>query len=112
MACAMVTDAGTPYLRWAATAAGATAPMKACWALVPCPGPAVGWSYRRYGEATGAAGWAERRCAIIGSPGMAAVSAIGACAHPPAPGRPVPGSPALAMAEGPASLRSCGRWDR
>lgn len=34
MACAMVTDAGTPYRCSAAIAPGATAPMNACWELV------------------------------------------------------------------------------
>jgi len=30
IACAMVTDAGTPYVLWEATAAGATELMNAC----------------------------------------------------------------------------------
>src|SRR5262245_55514922 len=42
MACAIVTDAGTPYLRCAAIAPGATCPMNACWPLVSCTGAEEG----------------------------------------------------------------------
>jgi hypothetical protein len=42
MAWAIVTDAGTPYLRWAAIAPGATASMNACWLLVSRTGAGAG----------------------------------------------------------------------
>src|SRR6266567_1575923 len=42
IAWAIVTAAGTPYRRWAATAPGATWPMNACWAVVSCSGVAAG----------------------------------------------------------------------
>ena len=42
MAWAIVTDAGTPYLRCAAIAPGAISPMNACWLLVSCTGAGAG----------------------------------------------------------------------
>jgi hypothetical protein len=42
MAWAIVTDAGTPYLRWAAIAPGATPSMNACWLLLSCTGAGAG----------------------------------------------------------------------
>jgi len=48
MACAIVTDAGTPYLRCAAMAQGATSLMNACSAWPSNAGAAgtVGWCLR------------------------------------------------------------------
>ena len=42
MAWAIVTDAGTPYLRWAAIAPAATLLMNACWLLTSCTGLGAG----------------------------------------------------------------------
>src|SRR5262249_4630655 len=76
MAWAIVTEAGTPYLRCAAMAPGATRLMKACWLLLLCAGAGAGAGLcRLYCVAEGAFGAADSRCAMIGSPGITAVSA-------------------------------------
>ncbi len=68
MACAIVTAAGTPYRRCAASAPGATAPMNACCARVSETGfrRGDGWCLR-YAEPCSAG------TASAASPGMAAV---------------------------------------
>src|SRR6266700_6430002 len=80
MAWAIVTAAGTPWLRCAATAPGATALMNACWAAVSFrgAGAGAGWCLR-YGGVGAAGGPADRRCAATGKPGIAAVLPVSGC---------------------------------
>src|SRR6266516_596273 len=99
MAWAIVTDAGTPYFRCAATAPGAISPMKACCAFAPAAGVTGGdGSWLRAGVARRAA-LPDRRCAMMGRPGMTAVSAVaepgpadgpGTSAHSPLAIAPLP----------------------
>src|ERR1022692_346797 len=85
MACAIVTAAGTPYLRCAATAPGATLPMNASCALMSCGAAGAGTGAGRSRRCAARDDTAEpadrrcatpdpadRRCADMDSPGIAA----------------------------------------
>src|ERR1022692_3821080 len=82
MACAIVTDAGTPYLRCAATAPGATSPMNVSCALMFCGAATGAGRGPRCAARDDAAEPGDRRCATpepadrrcvgVGSPGIAA----------------------------------------
>jgi hypothetical protein len=113
MAWAIVTAAGTPYLRCVAIAPCATWSMNACWAFVSCTGAAGGdgWCLL-YEGADGADEPADRRCAVTGAPGMAAEPGAGAwpaAASSEAPAacaeKPAADSPGIATSCGPAWCR-------
>src|SRR5580704_8929709 len=92
MAWAMVTEAGTPYLCWAAIAPGATSLINACWAAVP-GAAARGGLCLRYACPGGAALSPGGAPAGSCTPGMAAVLVPG-----PAAARPGRADPPLAGA--------------
>src|SRR5271170_1320294 len=92
MACAMVTAAGTPYLRCVAIAPGTTSSMNACWALTSRTGAADrGGRWRRYGVAD-----PDGRCGVTGTPGTAAAPAVAVAATAAGPAGAVPGTSAPA----------------